>query len=80
MIDTQQKRMSAAGAGRPWKRGVFPVATPTEAWRLNVGMAYAGNALSPAIGAPVNMLMNQRGYLQAKIHGFRSIILALMGF
>ena len=29
-------------------RGVFPVATPTEAWRINVGMNYAGNALTPA--------------------------------
>ena len=45
-LDTQQKRMSAAGVGRPWMRAVFPVASPTEAWRLNVGLAYAGNALS----------------------------------
>ena len=51
-VDSQQKRMSAAGHGRLWMRGVFPVATPTEAWRLNVGAAYAGNALSPISASP----------------------------
>ena len=45
-LDTQQKRMSAASMGLPWMSAVFPVASPTEAWRLNVGLAYAGNALS----------------------------------
>ena len=45
-LDTQQKRMSAAGMGLPWMSAVFPVASPTEAWRLNVGLVYSGNALS----------------------------------
>ncbi len=41
-LDTQQKRMSAAGAGRPFMRAVFPVITPTEAWRVGIGIAYNG--------------------------------------
>ena len=47
-INTQQRRMSAVGAGRPWMRGVFPVATPTAAWRQNVGLSYAGVTLAAA--------------------------------
>ena len=30
-------------------RSVFPVASPTEAWRINVGLAYSGNALTPGL-------------------------------
>ena len=45
-MDSQQKRMSAAGAGRPWMRSVFPVASPTAAWRQNVGLSYAGLTLA----------------------------------
>lgn len=48
-LDSQQKRMAAAGIARPWMRAVFPVATPTEAWRISVGLAYP-NALTPAAG------------------------------
>ena len=48
-LNTQQKRMSAAGVGRPWMRAVFPVASPTAAWRQNVGLVYAGNALSAIV-------------------------------
>ena len=47
-MDSQQKRMSATGCGRPFMRAVFPVATPTAAWRQNVGMAYAGITLAAA--------------------------------
>ena len=41
-VDTQQKRMSASGAGRPFMRAVFPVLTPTEAWRIGIGIGYNG--------------------------------------
>lgn len=41
--------MSAAGVGRPWIRSVFPVATPTEDWRQNVGLTYAGISLGAAV-------------------------------
>ncbi len=47
-INTQQRRMSAAGVARPWMRAVFPVASPTAAWRQNVGMAYAGLTIAAA--------------------------------
>ncbi len=47
-LDSAQKRQCAAGAGRPYMRSHFPVATPTEAWRINAGNAYCGNALTPA--------------------------------
>ncbi len=44
-LDSQQKRMSAAGVGRPSMRAVFPVATPTEAWRVSIGLNFSGNAI-----------------------------------
>lgn len=48
--------MSAAGAGKLYMRGVFPVATPTAAWRLNTGMAYAGNAVAaPVAGITITL-------------------------
>lgn len=48
--------MSAAGAGKPYMRGVFPVASPTAAWRLNTGMAYAGNAIAvPVAGITITL-------------------------
>ncbi len=49
-IDTQEKRMAAATAGRIWMRAVFPIATPDEEWRISAGAAYGGNALSPPAG------------------------------
>lgn len=48
-LDTQEKRMAAAGAGRPFMRAHFPVATPDEEWRISIGIAYGGNALTPAM-------------------------------
>jgi len=44
-VDTQQKRMSAAGAGRPYMRAHFP-GTINQAWRIAAGIAYAGNPLA----------------------------------
>ena len=43
-IDTQQKRMSATGCGRPYMRGHFP-GTINQAWRIAAGNAYSGNSL-----------------------------------
>ena len=45
-IDSQQKRMSATGCGRPYLRGHFP-GTINEAWRLAAGNVFSGNALTP---------------------------------
>ena len=42
-LNSQAKRMSASGVGRPYLRGVFPVASPTVAWRSGVGLTYNGN-------------------------------------
>jgi hypothetical protein len=50
-IDSKEKRVAVIGVGRPWARDIFPVATPDEEWRINVGLAYGGNALSPPAGA-----------------------------
>jgi len=55
-IDDQQKRMSALGSGRPFLRAVFPVTTPTEDWRQNVGLTYSGGTLA----APVAPLPDGR--------------------
>ena len=45
-LDSQEKRMAAAGVARPYMRATFPVATPDEEWRISVGLAYGGNALT----------------------------------
>lgn len=47
-IDTQEKRMSAVGVGRPWARATFPTGTIDEEERIGIGNAYGGNALTPA--------------------------------
>lgn len=47
-INTQEKRMCAAGVGRPFMRATFSVATPTQSWRISVGQAYCGNSLAAA--------------------------------
>ncbi len=61
-IDTQQKRMSAAGAGRPFMRGHFP-GTINEAWRIAAGNAYAGNALTPPVGGRIMGALAGKGGL-----------------
>ena len=59
-LDTQSKRQAAAGVGRPWMRTTFPVATPTEEWRISAGNAYGGNALSPGVGPAVAVFGHQQ--------------------
>jgi len=44
-IDTQQKRMSVVGAGRPWHRTKL-AGTINLAWRLASGNVYAGNTIA----------------------------------
>ena len=56
-LDTAEKRQNAAGAGRIFMRTHFPIATPDEEWRIASGIAYGGNALSPA--GPGGAIMNQ---------------------
>ncbi len=46
-LDTQEKRMSATGVGRPWMRSKFPGAND-QAWRIASGNAYGGNAIGVA--------------------------------
>ena len=60
-IDSQQKRMSALGHGRPFTRSVFPVAAKDAPWRLNVGLVYAGNELSPGQGQLLIIPHHYRG-------------------
>ena len=47
-IDTQQKRMSVMGVGRPWMRAHFP-GTINAAWRLATGNVYSGNAVTTIV-------------------------------
>lgn len=42
-FDTQQKRMSVMGVGRPFMRRPFPAAVTVQ-WRASVGHTYAGVA------------------------------------
>ena len=46
-VDDQEKRMSAAGAGRPFMRAKLPTGTIDEQARISIGIGYGGNALSP---------------------------------
>ncbi len=55
-LDSKEKRQAVFGIARPWMRNTFPIATPDEQWRMSVGNAYGGNALSPVAGAAI---MNQ---------------------
>lgn len=64
-IDTQQKRMSAAGCGRPYMRGHFP-GTINEAWRIAAGNAYSGNALTPPVGGRIMLSLVAGGGLASK--------------
>ena len=52
-LDSKEKRIAVLGVARPWMRDVFPVATPDEEWRISVGNAYGGNALSPVTGGRI---------------------------
>ncbi len=45
-IDTQEKRMAAAGVGRIFMRATFPIATPDVEWRASVGLSYGGNGIA----------------------------------
>jgi hypothetical protein len=59
-IDSQQKRMAVVGVGRPWMRSTFP-GTINEAWRVSVGNAYSGNALTPGVGRIMSSLASYGG-------------------
>ena len=52
-LDSLEKRRNVPGVGRPWMRMIHPVATPDEQWRMAVGLAYGGNALSPVVGGRI---------------------------
>ena len=60
-IDTAEKRQGAAGAGRPYMRTHFPVATPDEEWRMVSGISYAGNSLSAPSGRIMGSLAGPGG-------------------
>lgn len=42
-IDTQEKRMAAAGCGRPWMRATYPTGTIDAEERASIGNTYGGN-------------------------------------
>ncbi len=60
-IDSKEKRQSIISVGRVWTRNTFPVATPDEQWRMDVGGAYGGNALSPSAGRIMGSIAGQGG-------------------
>jgi len=49
-VDTQEKRMNAAVAGRAWLRQKLATGTFDEQARINIGLGYGGNALTPPVG------------------------------
>ena len=46
MIDNRSKRMSVAGAGRPFLRATMPGSETSVAWRMSAGLTYNGNSIS----------------------------------
>lgn len=65
-IDTVEKRYAVMGVGRPYMRVVFPIATPDEEWRISVGNAYGGNALSAGAGPAVAVFGHQQFHTTLK--------------
>jgi hypothetical protein len=47
-VDTKEKRMNAAGVGRPWMRSKLPGAND-QAWRIASGNGYGGNTIASSI-------------------------------
>lgn len=47
-IDSQKKRMSVTGVGRPYLRATFPVSGKDQGWRASVGNIYSGVTLTAA--------------------------------
>ena len=68
-IDTTEKRYNIVGVGRPYLRTQFPQTTPDEEWRVAIGNAYSGNALSSG-GAAINQLL----LLTAGQHGAANVL------
>ena len=62
-LDTAEKRQNLTGVGRPYMRSQFPIATPDEQWRVGIGNAYGGNALSPVVGGRIMSSMAASGGL-----------------
>jgi hypothetical protein len=65
-IDTQEKRMAASGAGRPYMRGKLPGANDQE-WRIASGNGYGGNSIA---GAPTATILDyERGFRRGCCRG-----------
>ena len=45
-IDNRSKRMSVAGAGRPFLRATMPGSETSIEWRMSAGLTYNGNSIS----------------------------------
>lgn len=57
-IDTQAKRMAAAGCGRPWMRATFPTGTIDAEERASIGNTYGGNAFAAGeVAAPTHTVV-----------------------
>lgn len=67
-FDSVAKRYAVFSNGRIWNRTTFPVATPTESWRLSVGNIYSNNALSPPTGGGA-LLDYERSVARGIAHG-----------
>ncbi len=59
-IDTREKRENVPGIGRPWMRA-HHTETIDEQWRISVGLAYGGNALTPGVGRIMSSLAAHGG-------------------
>ena len=62
-IDTARKRFNVPGVGRPFMRAHRANASRNEQWRISIGNAYGGNALSPADGRIMGSLIGQSGLI-----------------
>lgn len=64
--------MSAATAGRMWMRATFPSGTIDEQQRVSTGMAYSGNALTPAGGRMLFRHPGMTGRMQDLLGGLKA--------
>lgn len=60
-VDTQEKRMNAAKVGRPFLRSKLATGTFDEQARINCGLGYGANALSPGGGRIMGGLVGYGG-------------------
>lgn len=67
-LDTREKRENVPGVGRPWLRA-HHTETIDEQWRIGVGLAYGGNALSAAANDAIEQARSVARFVFSRVFG-----------